>query len=451
VTTLAFPGELWDEARAPLELEVETAGIILARVGDAGERRTLLARRILWVPEDAYLRRERLALEIASHGYVPALKQAAEDGGVAIFFHTHPGGDPNPSEYDDVVEERLREPFQIRTGQPLYASLILGGSPERPRFSGRMWDVRSERQLERIRIAGSRVQILTPAEVEVSDDLFDRQIRAFGREGQRVLKSLHVGIVGAGGTGSAVFEQVVRLGVGEVTIIDDDLLTKTNLTRIHESAMHQLGESKVAVADCAAERIGLGTTVTAVPARITDLAAARALTDCDVVFGCTDDNRGRAILSRLAYWYLLPVFDTAFLVDVEGGLVRGLFARVTTVSPGTACLFCRNRIDAQQLAAEALPDAERAQLAAEGYVPGLGQPDPAVGAYTTLTATLAVAELLDRLFAFSETEPPSELLARVHDRAISTTKVAPRLEHYCGDRSYWGRGDTEPFLEQLWG
>lgn len=451
MTTLAFPDELWDEARAPLDLEVETAGIILARVGAVGARRTLLVRRILWVPEDAYLRRERLALEIASHGYVPALKQAADDGGVAIFFHTHPGGDPNPSEYDEVVEERLREPFQIRTGQPLYASLILGGSPERPRFSGRLWDGKSDQQLERIRVAGSRLHLLTRAEAEVSDDLFDRQIRAFGREGQRVLKSLHVGIVGAGGTGSAVFEQVVRLGVGKVTIIDDDLLTKTNLTRIHESAMDQLGETKVAIADRAAERIGLGTTVDAIPSRITDLAAARALTDCDVVFGCTDDNRGRAILSRLAYWYLLPVLDTAFLVDVAGDAVRGLFARVTIVSPGTACLFCRNRIDTQQLAAEALPDAERAQLAAEGYVPGLGQPDPSVGTYTTLAASLAVAELLDRLFAFSGAEPPSELLARVHDRAISTTKVAPRSEHYCGDRSYWGRGDTEPFLEQLWG
>ncbi|MGI9112851.1 MAG: hypothetical protein ACR2GT_11780 [Gaiellaceae bacterium] len=125
--------------------------------------------------------------------------------------------------------------------------------------------------------------------------------------------------------------------------------------------------------------------------------------------------------------------------------------RVTTVSPGTACLFCRSRIDTQQLAAEALPDEERAQLAAEGYVPGLGQPDPSVGTYTTLTATLAVAELLDRLFGFSGDVPPSELLARVHDRAFSTTAVTPRPEHYCGDRSYWGRGDTKPFLEQLWG
>jgi molybdopterin/thiamine biosynthesis adenylyltransferase len=451
VTTLAFSDEVWNELRAPLDLDVETAGVIVARVGLEGGDRTLLARRIVWVPDSAYHRRERAALEITSHGYVPALKDAAVDHSVAIFFHTHPGGDPEPSNHDHHVEERLREPFQLRTGQALYASLILGGSADRPRFSGRVWDRQSEQQLERIRVAGDRVQLLMRDEAKVSEDLYDRQIRAFGREGQRVLKSLRVGIVGAGGTGSAVFEQVVRLGVGEVTVIDDDLLTKTNLTRIHESAMDQLGEAKVKVAEGAADRIGLGTTVHAIAARITALAAARALTRCDVVFGCTDDNRGRAILSRLAYWYLIPVFDTAFLVDVADDSVRGLFGRVTAVYPGAACLFCRSRIDPQQLAAEALPDEERAQLAAEGYVPGLGQPDPSVGTYTTLTATLAVAELLDRLFAFSGEPPPSELLARVHDRAISTTTVTPRAEHYCGDRNYWGSGDTEPFLEQLWG
>jgi molybdopterin/thiamine biosynthesis adenylyltransferase/proteasome lid subunit RPN8/RPN11 len=450
MTTLAIADELWDELRAPLQLDVETAAVILARPAE-GAHQTLLARRVVWVPDDAYQRREQHALEITSHGYVPALKDAADDGAVAIFFHTHPDGEPEPSSYDDEVDAGLRGPFQLRTGQPLYASLILGGRPERPRFSGRVWNDVSESALDRVRVAGARLQLLTRNQADVSDDLFDRQIRAFGREGQRLLRSLRVGIVGAGGTGSAVFEQVVRLGVGEITVIDDDLLTQTNLTRIHESAMSQLGEAKVAIAEQAAREIGLRTTVRAIESRITELAAARALVDCDVVFGCTDDNRGRAILSRLAYWYLIPVVDTAFLVDVADGSVRGLFGRVTVVAPGTACLFCRNRIDSQQLAAEALPDDERARLAAEGYVPGLGQPDPSVGAYTTLTGTLAVTELLDRLFGLSGDDPPTELLVRVHDRAISTTRVSPQPEHYCGQRHYWGRGDTDPFLEQLWG
>jgi molybdopterin/thiamine biosynthesis adenylyltransferase len=416
----------------------------------ADGRLTLLARSIHWVPEGAYRRRERLGLEIASGGYVPALKRASEDGGVAIFFHTHPGGQPTPSDYDLVVDAKLRDLFQLRSGQPLYSSLILGGSAARPRFSGKVFADGNESAVERVRIVGQRLRILTSTRSEVDDDLFDRQIRAFGRDGQALLNALRVGVVGVGGTGSAVFEQLVRLGIGDITVIDDDVLTTTNLTRIHESGSADRNQPKVDVARRASERIGLGTQVHALDGRITSLEAARALVHCDVVFGCTDDNRGRAILSRLAYWYLIAVFDTAFLVDTAGDHVRGLFGRITTVVPSTACLFCRNRIDQAQLAAEALPADERQRLAEEGYVPGLADPDPSVGTYTTLTGTLAVAELLDRLFGFSGDDPPSELLVRLHDRMLSTTRTAPREGHYCADRAIWGRGDTEPFLEQLW-
>ena len=220
-----------------------------------------------------------------------------------------------------------------------------------------------------MRVVGEGFQILASEPADVDEGIFDRQIRAFGREGQRVLRRLRAGVVGAGGTGSAVFEQLVRLGVGEITVVDDDVLTASNMTRIHESGESDVGEPKVEVAGRAAMRIGLGTRVRALNGRITQLELARALRECDVVFGCTDDNRGRAILSRLAYWYLIPILDTAFLVDTAGGSVRGLFARLTTLLPGTACLFCRDRIDQAQLGAEALPLDERQRLAAEGYVP----------------------------------------------------------------------------------
>jgi molybdopterin/thiamine biosynthesis adenylyltransferase len=448
MNTLALTDELWAELRAALTLDVETAGIIIARPSVASSL-TLLARQIVWVPDEHYRRRERAALEIDSSGYVPALKRAADDSALALFFHTHPGGSPNPSAYDDAVDAQLEEPFRLRTRQSIYGSLILAGSESAPRFSGRLIRNGSASQLERVRVVGRKLQLLTLDESTIDNALFDRQIRAFGVQGQRALSQLRVGIVGAGGTGSAVFEQIVRLGVGDVAVFDDDLVTSTNLTRIHESGQADIDAPKVNVADRSASRIGLGTRVTAIPHRITELESAKALRDCDVVFGCTDDNRGRAILSRLAYWYLIPVIDSAFVVDTADGAVRGLFGRVTPVFPGAACLFCRGRIDQTQLMSEGLHADERDRLAAEGYVPGLADPDPSVGVYTTLIASLAVSELLDWLFGFSA-EPPTEILVRLHDRAISRIFAAPQTDHYCADLSVWGRGDSDPFLEQVW-
>jgi len=284
VTTLAFTEELFGQLTAALTQREETAAVLLARSARAGGRLTLLARAIVWVGDEAYLIREPTRLQIGSTGYVGALKRAATDGAAAIFFHTHPGGDAAPSALDMAVDEALAEPFRIRTNQPLYASFILGGSPERLTFTGTVMDAGRTRPIKRVRVVGHRIRVLK-RDAAVDADVYDRQIRAFGRDGQASLSSLRAGIVGAGGTGSAVFEQLVRLGVGEVTIIDDDRLTESNLTRIHESGLAQTGEMKVAVAEQAARRIALGTRVEALPKRITDLAAAKALTHCDVVFG----------------------------------------------------------------------------------------------------------------------------------------------------------------------
>ena len=122
---------------------------------------------------------------------------------------------------------------------------------------------------------------------------FDRQIRAFGAQGQRLLGRLRVGVVGGGGTGSAIYEQLLRLGIGSIVPIDNDLVSDTNLTRIHESGVSDVGQPKVEVLAAVAERIALGTVVEPRVAKITERAAFESLRNCDVVFGCTDDNAGR--------------------------------------------------------------------------------------------------------------------------------------------------------------
>src|SRR5438105_1196211 len=87
----------------------------------------------------------------------------------------------------------------------------------------------------------------------------DRQGRAFGKETQALLSRLHVGVVGTGGTGSAVYEQLVRLGVGRVLAIDEQTLTDTNVTRVHGSGLGDVGMAKAAIAQRHAEQIGTGT------------------------------------------------------------------------------------------------------------------------------------------------------------------------------------------------
>ena len=62
------------------------------------------------------------------------------------------------------------------------------------------------------------------------------------------VNGVRVGVVGAGGTGSAVIEQLARLGVGELVIFDDDTIDETNLTRIHGATVADVGRAKAELA-----------------------------------------------------------------------------------------------------------------------------------------------------------------------------------------------------------
>lgn len=270
-------------------------------------------------------------------------------------------------------------------------------------------------------------------------------------DGQRVLTQLRVGIVGAGGTGSAVFEQLVRIGVGQILIIDPDTINDdgSNVTRVYGSTMADVGKAKVDLAKRNADQIGFGTRVTAVTGTINDLATAQLLTTCDVIFGCTDDNRGRVTLARIATWYLIPVIDMGVKLTSTDSTLRGIEGRITSIGPFAGCLQCRGRISAAALQTEVFNPIERGRRIEEGYAQGLDDRDPAVIAFTTGVAAHAVSELLHRIFALDDS-PSGELIIRFHRRDIRRNTRSGRPEHWCTDPNNVGSGDTAPFVGTLW-
>ena len=170
------------------------------------------------------------------------------------------------------------------------------------------------------------------------------------------------------------------------------------------------------------------------------------------MFGCTDDNAGRLVLSRFASYFLTPVIDCGVLLSSDGhDRLIGIDGRVTILTPGDACLVCRDRIDLARAQAEALPAGERVRLQREGYAAALPGVEPAVVSFTTAIAAAATGELLERLLGYGSEPAPSEVLARFHEREMSSNIAAPREGHYCDPQAgKLGRGESEPFLEQTW-
>lgn len=456
--SIVIPQTMIEEIRSIAVLPVETAGVMLAGIAEApnGDIR-LLARQMRWVNEDAYARREWDRLTIRSDGYVPALGEAESLAATGIWVHTHPGEDglPQPSLHDRRVDREIEDLFRIRSGSPYYGALIISPRPSDLAFTGhlqrqdgpalkieRLWQVGDRWHL--VRAFDSVLPQLSP--------IFDRHVRAFGPAVQQTLSDLRIGIVGCGGIGSAVAEQLVRLGVRHLMLIDPDTLTDSNLTRVYGSTASDVGQPKVQILGCHLRGIAPDVNCDSIQAMVTLEATARCLIGCDVVFGCTDDNAGRLVLSRLATYLLTPVIDSGVLLSSnQEGQLTGIDGRITTLCPGNACLVCRGRIDLARAGAELLTPEERVRREDEGYAPALTRTEPAVVAFTTMVSATAVSELLERLIGYGPTPRPSEVLLRCHEREISTNLALPHERHYCHpSANKLGAGMTKPFLEQTW-
>ena len=455
IVTLTIPEQLAREIAGQAAVPVETAGVLLAGLARHDDQIRLLARELHWVPEDRYAIRESDRLSIRSGGYTRALARAEEIGAVAVWLHTHPGGWPTNSVYDDAVDAELTDVFQIRTGQEFFASLVFSPNDAGAfDFSGRAYIDGQIEPISKAWVIGSRFRLISAVDARPAEQiprLYDRQVRAFGGGIQEVLRGLKVAVVGAGGTGSAVVEQLARLGVGDLLIVDPDVIEDTNLTRVYGSSPATVGRPKALSLAEHVRTIAPDVAVRSIVGRTTDRAVAAALTDRDVIFGCSDDNAGRLVLSRLASYYLVPVIDCGVLLSSDDGDLLGIDGRITIMAPGYACLVCRNRIDLARAAAEQLDPEERRQRQDEGYAPELGQVEPAVVTFTTLVAGFAAAELLERLTGYGPDPAPSELILRVHEREISTNRRQPNLGHFCDSAAgHLGLGDQEPFMGTTW-
>lgn len=439
--------------REAVDSTEEVAGVLIVGVSKTDDEIRFLAREFHPASAGSYLERTPRKLGLTSGAYMPALARAADLGASAVFIHSHPEDAAVMSIFDDEVDEKLRSVFQIRTGSPFYGSVVFRLEEGQLTFTGRAW--RAEESLGHISLLrefGDRFRFIPALDSLAAvppSSVFDRQVRAFGPDMQALLGQLHVGVVGAGGTGSAVIEQLIRLGVGMITVVDFDTITDTNVTRVYGSRMADLGMPKVEVIERHAEDVGLATRVNPKNGSVTRKANALALASCDLVFACTDDHTGRLVLAKLAYWLLIPVFDMGARIDAKEGVLEDVICRVNLEMPGTACGQCCGFIHPERILAESLSDTERREREREGYVQGLDTRDPAVITYTTLAAALAINELLVRLTGLSAL-PAASVIFQAQRRGFINSDRATKSGHWCGDERIWGTGITERFLDLTW-
>ncbi len=161
---------------------------------------------------------------------------------------------------------------------------------------------------------------------------YDRQIRIFGKEGQRKLKKATVLVAGAGGLGFPASAYLAAAGIGELRIVDSDVVELSNLNRQLLHWDKDIGRGKAESAYEKLHQINPSIKIRVYDEEITEESLPGMMEGIDAVVDAMDNFETRYILNRACLKAGIPFFH---------GAVRGLSGQATTIVPGrTACLRC---------------------------------------------------------------------------------------------------------------
>ncbi|POP45960.1 molybdopterin-synthase adenylyltransferase MoeB [Superficieibacter electus] len=168
---------------------------------------------------------------------------------------------------------------------------------------------------------------------------YNRQIvlRGFDFEGQEALKAARVLVVGLGGLGCAAAQYLAGAGIGQLTLLDFDTVSLSNLQRqtLHSDAT--LDQPKVLSARDALARINPHITITPVNALLDERALCSLIAQHDLVMDCTDNVAIRQQLNAGCFADKIPLVSGA-AIRMEGQIC------VFTYQPGEPCYRCLSRL-----------------------------------------------------------------------------------------------------------
>jgi adenylyltransferase/sulfurtransferase len=165
--------------------------------------------------------------------------------------------------------------------------------------------------------------------IDLNDDELERYARHIvlpqvGGVGQRRLKAAKVAVVGAGGIGSAVIPVLAGAGVGKLTIIDDDVVDRSNLQRQPIFRNDQIGQAKSVLAAAFARALNPYVETEAIQQRLTADNARALLGGHDLVLDGCDNFATRLVVGDTLTRLRIPLVSAAAVMfQGQVALFRG--------------------------------------------------------------------------------------------------------------------------------
>lgn len=208
--------------------------------------------------------------------------------------------------------------------------------------------------VDRVVIVGNPMEFSFPNNNTLikDSDRYDRQ-SFLGEYSQYYIENVKVGIVGLGGGGSHIVQQLAHVGFKNYTLFDDDVIDETNLNRMVGATLKDVddGVTKMEIS----ERVISGLH-RAEPNPILKIwqDSPEDLQQCDIVFGCVDSFMGRRDLEAECRRYLIPLIDIGMDVNrIREDLPPAMSGQVILSMPGSFCMKCMGFLTGKNLSKEA--------------------------------------------------------------------------------------------------
>ncbi len=435
----------------PPDSNSEQFGFIITGISKHENGHNLLCRKFIHADESCLTNQSGVSV-IPDPRFVQYVYNAVKEckGGL-ITVHTHPfsNGSVCFSGIDDRSEEdSFPKEVELLEKGP-HASMVLGRNSVDARWYNAK--TRQIKPIKAIKVVGeSGTKVLTPTsqseiyQDETINEIHNRQVLAFGKAGQKLIQKAKVGIVGCGGLGSILFIQLVRLGVRDFVLIDDDVVENTNLNRLAGSRFIDVKNKTPKVEMLA--RYGLEIndeiTVESIAESVFTSKAKYALKSCDYIFGGVDTQSPRVLLNSISIQHMIPYFDcgTGIQAAVDHNIEHA-GGQIRTVIPGLGCLKCIKGINLDTAKMELLPEEQRQFVIERGYIAGEDEHAPSVAPLNGVIANLAVTEFMGFV---TDCKPLSRYVFYDFLRSTTVPVEFPKNPDCfsCSEDSLLGSGDS---------
>ena len=154
---------------------------------------------------------------------------------------------------------------------------------------------------------------------------YEKNLSAFSEEEINKLHYLKICIIGCGGLGGYIAEEMDRTGIGTITLVDGDVFDESNLNRQTVCNEKNIGKKKASETKKRIEQINSEVEVTAIDEAADEKNSKEILEDCDIVFDAVDSIPARMLIEKKAEEAGVPLVH---------GAVNGWYGQVCVTYPG---------------------------------------------------------------------------------------------------------------------